>query len=278
MTEALRVGLSTCPNDTFAFAALLEGRVQGPALSFELLDIEALNEGLAAGRFDVAKASFAAALSAPEPWTLLPVGAALGFGVGPVLVAASGALAGRAPGPDDRILCPGRWTTATLLFRLFHRGAGRIRHVVFSEIGPRLLAGEAEYGVLIHEGRFTFAERGLFLAEDLGARWERRTGRALPLGGLFARPGVSQGRLRAFVAALRTSLDLALAEPESALPAMRAHAREQEDRVLWRHVELYVNENTRELGARGAAAVAEFARLACAEGLALRASLPLLEP
>ena len=249
----LRVGISTCPNDTFAFHALLSGEVSDPEinLEFELLDVEELNRGLAEGRYDVAKGSFHAALHLAEDLITLPVGAALGFGVGPVLLGRPGA----SPSPSARVLCPGRWTTATLLWELFHSGEGDLEQRPFHEIIPALERGDADLGVCIHEARFTYTEHALELVEDLGATWERETGAPLPLGGLFARRELSLDITQRVTELIRESLAWAHAHQDDALLSMRAHAQEFDDDVLREHVSLYVNEFTTELGEVGAQAL-----------------------
>jgi len=261
----LRVGISTCPNDTFAFHALLAGEVSDPEinLEFELLDVEELNRGLAEGRYDVAKGSFHAALHLAEDLITLPVGAALGFGVGPVLLGRPGA----SPSPSARVLCPGRWTTATLLWELFHSGDGDLEQRPFHEIIPALKRGDAELGVCIHEARFTYTEHALELVEDLGETWERETGAPLPLGGLFARRGLSLDLTQRVTELISESLAWARAHPDDALLSMRAHAQEFDDDVLREHVSLYVNEFTTELGEVGARALAVLGERALAAGL-----------
>jgi 1,4-dihydroxy-6-naphthoate synthase len=151
VSRIIRLGISTCPNDTFAFHGLLTRAVDWQGLTFEveLLDIQQLNDRLLAGDFDVAKTSFHAALSLADDYVVLPSGSALGFGVGPLLLSAQ---AGGVPtGPEQLTLCPGRHTTAALLFELFHPRTTRVEHVVFSEIMPALEAGRADFGVCIHE-------------------------------------------------------------------------------------------------------------------------------
>lgn len=256
----LRLGLSTCPNDTFAFAGLLTGAIPTGALDLELelADIQELNDALRANRLDVGKASFALALELGSDWVVLPVGAALGFGVGPVLLAS--------PAPNaSGVLAPGRDTTAALLLELLRPDLAPVEHVVFSEIMPALARGEAALGACIHEGRFTWPEHGLRLAEDLGELWERGSGLPLPLGGLLARRDLPAALLTEVTELVRASLDWARAHPDRALLAMRAHAQEADDEVLWKHVELYVNERTRDLGAAGREALGALAdRAFCA--------------
>jgi 1,4-dihydroxy-6-naphthoate synthase len=283
VSARLRVGLSPCPNDVFAFHGLLSGASDrlGLELDFALLDVQELNERLARGELDVGKASFAQALSLARDFGVLPVGAALGFGVGPLLLAREGA-AGRAAGPlaelpDERarVLCPGAGTTATLLLRMLVPRATNVAQVRFDRIMPALAAGEADFGVVIHEGRFTYERHGLVRVADLGELWERRTKAPLPLGGVLARKSLGAGTHRRFAAALRASLDHARAHPEEAFAAMRRHAQELDAATIWRHVELYVNERTRDLGPEGRAALAAFERESRAAGLVARDAPPL---
>ncbi len=268
----VHLGVSTCPNDTYAYAALLEDRVDRRGLAFdvELLDVEELNRRALAGDFDVAKVSFAAALAAGDTRGVLPLGSALGFGVGPVVLGAPGRAS-----PARRVLAPGEHTTAALLWRLFHAGDARPEHVVFSEIVPALRRGEADLGVCIHEGRFTWREQGLELVEDLGETWEHATGAPLPLGGLVARRDLDAGVARRVHAVLADSLAAARRDPDSALPAMRRHAQEHADAVLWKHVELYVTSDTEHLGPTARAALDELARQAERAGLVPRGDAPL---
>lgn len=272
MTSTIRFGFSTCPNDTFAYHALLSDEVDTRGLRFacELRDVQELNEGLERGDYDVAKVSFHAAVRLARSIVVLPVGSALGFGVGPLLLASA---AGRHPadpradGTPARVLCPGEQTTATLLYRLFHEGEGRVEQTVFDRIMPALQRAEADFGVCIHEGRFTYEREGLACVEDLGERWERETGYPLPLGGIVARADLGDERLAAVTAALRDSLDASLANPQAALPTMRAWAQELDDDVIRAHVDLYVNEWTRDLGATGRRALDELSKRAASCGI-----------
>ncbi|MDA1202111.1 MAG: 1,4-dihydroxy-6-naphthoate synthase [Planctomycetota bacterium] len=268
MSRTISLGISTCPNDTFAFHGLLTRAVDWRGLDFqvELLDIEQLNTRMARDAFDVCKVSFAGALPLARDVVVLPSGSALGFGVGPLLLAAR---------PDTRptdasqlTLCPGEQTTAMLLFSMFHDGTTRIEQAVFSEIMPRLAGGTADFGVCIHEGRFTWQSSGLSLVEDLGSRWETETGCPLPLGGIVAARRLGPEVIAAVQRVIRDSLECALADPATALPTMRRHAQEFDDTVLMQHVELYVNDWTLNLGDTGRRALAELSARAAATGLA----------
>ena len=250
----LRLGISPCPNDTFAFHGIIERKVDLRGLEFEieLLDVQQLNDGLASGRFDVAKASFHAAMLMADRFGVLPVGAALGFGVGPLLVAGK---PDRTLFNDSRVLCPGPTTTATLLFRALHPNVREIDHAVFSEIVPALVRSDFDFGVLIHEGRLTYERDGLFLVEDLGTSFERLADAPIPLGGILARldlPPDVPGRV---TAALRDSIAYGWANRAEALTTIRRYAQEMDEAVIWPYVELYVNDHTVDLGEDGARAL-----------------------
>ena len=278
MTPRLAIGISTCPNDTFAFHALLEGlvRPRGVELEFELADIERLNEGLLGGRLQIAKASAHALLAAPERVIALPVGWALGRGVGPIVLAARGRP--RRPGQAPLVLAPGRWTTATLLWRLFHPEPVELEQRPFSAILPALAGGEADLGACIHEARFTWQDWEVDFVEDLGTRWERHTGEELPLGGLAASRAVPVDVLREVARAVRASLEWALAHREETLPTLRRHAQEASDAALRAHVGLYVSARTLDLGSEGRRALAALAEVARARGFfPAGASLEVLE-
>ena len=266
MTSPLRLGISTCPNDTFAFHGILSGKTRTPGLTFDLTlhDVQELNEGLRAGSFDIAKGSCAVGLELAGEFVMLPVGAALGFGNGPLLLAPG---AERDADQPRVVLGPGRDTTAELLFRMFYPEESAIRSVVFSDIMPALQAGEADLGVCIHEGRFTYEASGLRKIEDLGLRWEGVTQSPLPLGGLFAKHDLGDELIAKVVGAIEDSLAYARAHPEEALESMRKYAQEQSDEVLQAHVELYVNEHTTNLGITGRDALARLESEARKAGL-----------
>lgn len=273
--NVIRLGISTCPNDTFTFHALLNRLVDWQGLEFQidLLDIQQLNQRLFEGSFDVAKTSFHAALSLSDRFCVLPSGSALGFGVGPLLLAK---WPGLQPTDDSQLtLCPGEHTTAKLLFDLFHPKSTQVEHCVFSEIMPRLKGGQADFGVCIHEGRFTWQDEGLGLVEDLGTRWEECTECPLPLGGLVADHTLDPDVIDRVQAIIHESLQYSLENRESALPTMRQYAQEFNDHVLMQHVELYVNEWTVDLGEVGRGALSKLSQLVKERGLLGSSKKPL---
>lgn len=267
-SQTIRIGISTCPNDTFAFHALINRLVDWGGLDFQiqLLDIQALNERLFLGEFDVAKTSFHAALLLSDQTVVLPSGSALGFGVGPLLLAAK---PDTFPGDQNQVtLCPGRHTTAALLFQLFHPHTTTVQHTVFAEIMPRLQDHTADFGVCIHEGRFTWKQAGLSLVEDLGTRWEAATDSPLPLGGLVASRKLSDQTIATVQKVILQSIEYGLANRDQTLPTMRKYAQEFDDNVLMQHVDLYVNQWTRDLGKTGAKALSTLSQMASQIGIA----------
>ena len=272
----IRMAISTCPNDTFAFHGILNRKVDWQGLDFEieLLDIQQLNDGLFENRFDVAKASFHAAGLLSDQTIVLPSGSALGFGVGPLLLASQPDLVPDALS-DSLVLCPGQHTTAAMLFQLFYGSNNssefeskiRMEHVLFSEIMPRLEDSTADFGVCIHEGRFTWKESGLFLVEDLGTRWEKDTGLPLPLGGILASRKLNDEVIARVQSVIRSSVSYGLANRDETLATMRTYAQEFDDSVLFGHVDLYVNDWTVELGDVGEKALSMLSRKARESGL-----------
>jgi 1,4-dihydroxy-6-naphthoate synthase len=267
VSRKIHIGISTCPNDTFTFHGLMSRSVDWRGLEFEveLIDIQQLNDRLFEGDFDAAKTSFHAALLLADETVVLPSGSALGFGVGPLLLSSE---PGQTPTDNKQLtLCPGKHTTASLLNSLFYPETTRVEHVVFSQIMPMLQRKAADFGVCIHEGRFTWEQQGLGLVEDLGTRWESETNCPLPLGGIVARRSLGDELIATVQHVIRDSLEFALADRDAALPTMRKYAQEFDDDVLMKHVDLYVNEWTTDLGSTGNNALQQLSERARSIGL-----------
>ena len=267
MTKTIELAISTCPNDTFAFHGLLTGQVDSRGLDFrvELHDVQELNRALFEGRYDCAKASFHAGLLLSHELVVFSSGSALGFGVGPLLLAAADYDASRVSHPA--VLCPGEHTTATMLYKLFYPGVGDIRQVVFSEIMPALQQGTADLGVCIHEGRFTWQRQGLQRVADLGTLWEERTNTPLPLGGIVGRRALGNETLAKIQAVIHDSVRYGLQHRAETLPTMKRYAQELEEEVIYAHVDLYVNDWTVALGEVGQQALDRLHTLALAAGM-----------
>lgn len=276
MTTTLTLGYSTCPNDTFLFHALAHGRIDCRGLAFDirLADVERLNQDAEDGRLDVTKLSFAAIGQLRERYGLLRSGAALGRGCGPLVVAKPGF----DPSRLDRvpIAVPGMRTTAAMLLRLYLSGASACVPMTFDRIMPAVSRGEYAAGVIIHEGRFTFQDYGLVALVDLGRWWEDDTGLPIPLGGIAVRRDLGPDVARRAEAAIRDSVAYAFAHPGDADGYIRTHAQEMADDVVRKHIELYVNGFTLDLGETGAAAVAELFRRGQAAGVLPHSRTPIL--
>jgi len=261
--HALSLGISPCPNDTFIFHALLAGLVASPEdIQPRLHDVEALNGMAIAGELDVTKLSTGVLPHVLEEYVILRSGAALGFGVGPLLAA-------REPlrVEDCRnlpIAVPGRFTTANLLLELHGAFQGARQEMVFDRIIPAVLAGEYPCGAIIHEGRFTYQEQGLHKVLDLGEWWEQRYKVPLPLGVIAARRGLGRERIAELEAAIRRSLSYARLKPEAGRDFVRQHAQEMHEDVIAQHIATFVTEFSLDLGPSGEAAVSMLVRKAAA--------------
>lgn len=259
-TSRLRFGFSPCPNDTFAFWAAVHGAVPSPVeLLPELADIEALNERAIAGRdaLPLTKLSLPALARVADRYAVLPSGAALGHGCGPLVVCREGA---RWRDLHDlaaaRVAIPGRHTTAFLLLCALAAKAPReCVPMRFDEVMPAVARGDCDAGLIIHESRFTYRDHGLREVADLGVLWERASGGPLPLGVIAARRDLPVAVFRALGDVLRASVELARREPERPRAFVQEHARELARDVQDRHIALYVNEFTVDLGAAGRVAV-----------------------
>ena len=255
MAKALTLGFSPCPNDTFMFAALVNGWIDTKGLTFEseLADIETLNEWAGQGRLDITKLSFNRYYSLSDQYRLLSSGAALGRGCGPLLVARQAL----SPESIDQasIALPGVWTTAHLLFSVFYPNARDKRFMVFHEIEEAVSNGSTEAGVIIHENRFTYEDKGLVKITDLGETWEQETGLPIPLGGIFSSAALDAHLSHLIEELIRESILFARRYPEKVMPYVRAHAQEMEDSVMQAHIDLYVNDFSLDLGDEGHTAI-----------------------
>ncbi len=260
------LAISPCPNDTFAFYALLHGKTEWRApFELRMADIEELNRLCFAEAVDFCKISFHAYVLARRKYRLLNAGSALGHGCGPLIVAKRATPL--AALKEQRIAVPGRHTTATLLLQLLLGKDLRLEEMPFDRIMPACAAGQVDAGLIIHESRFTYPRHGLVSLVDLGAWWERETGRPIPLGGIVAHKRTPAEVAAAFDRALGQSVAYALAHPEEPLSFMKRHAQEMEPAVMQRHVDLYVNDFTRDLGPQGHAAIDRLAAASAAAGI-----------
>jgi 1,4-dihydroxy-6-naphthoate synthase len=252
--RALRFGFTPCPNDTFAFHALVHGLVDPPIpVTPVLLDIEELNRHAHQGSFELTKISIGAFPGVSSRYRLLRSGAALGRSVGPVLVAREAMSLAEAAAA--RIAVPGYETTAFLLLRLAAPALGDVVELRYDRILEAIARGEVDAGLIIHESRFTYADRGLVAVADLGDWWEVETGQPIPLAGICARSDVAEATVAELERAVRASVEHAFANPAASRAYVRAHAQELSDEVCEAHIQLYVNEFTIDLGEEGLQAI-----------------------
>lgn len=252
MDKTLRLSISPCPNDTFMFDAIVNGRIDCEGLSFEVEyhDIEELNRGVDALGPDISKISCAVLPAIKQHYRLLDSGAALGRGNGPLLVRRKGD-----KGAIKHLLVPGVHTTANALVgRLFPQIEYR-EPMLFSKIAEAVERGDADAGVLIHEGRFVYERRNLELVADLGVEWERQTDLPLPLGGIVIKRELGDDMRNRVERVLRRSIEYAFDNPFISREFIKAHAQEMEDDVIEKHIALFVNDFSLSLGEQGRRAI-----------------------
>lgn len=251
----LSLGFSPCPNDTFIFEAIVNQRIdlEGLDFRFVIADVEELNRKALQAELDVSKISFGIYHELQKNYTLLNSGAALGENCGPLLVSKLNYCLDDLP--SLKIAIPGIHTTANLLLKILFPKAVNKVEMIFSSIEEAVLEGKADVGLIIHESRFTYAQRGLRLLADLGKYWESRTGTPTPLGGIVARSSIVPETIQTIDRVIHRSLEFAFANPDAGWDFIKQHAQETDDEVIRRHIDLYVNHYSLDLGERGRAAV-----------------------
>ena len=249
---ALSLHISPCPNDTFAFDALINGRIENCVgeLNVEYHDIEVLNEGVLAGEPDISKISYSVYPKIADRYALLDSGSALGRGNGQLLVRRKGESA-----PLRRVASPGVNTTANALLMRYFPDVEEVVPMLFSEIAKAVESGEVDGGVLIHEGRFVYERYGLELVADLGQMWEAETGLPLPLGAIVIKRDLPIEVRRGFEKMLAESVRFAFEDTTLSREFIKQHAQELEDDIIERHISLFVNDFTISLGEEGRRAV-----------------------
>ena len=256
MLESWTLGFSPCPNDTYIFYALAQGKVPLPLGRPQLVikDVEELNTLVMRKVLEVSKVSFHALGYILDSYVLLRAGAALGRGCGPLLVTSSPHLALE---EVSRVVVPGIHTTATLLLRILFPWVEELVVMRYDEIMPALARGREEAGLIIHEGRFTYSGYGLRCLADLGEEWEKETGLPLPLGGIVAKRSLGRENIQSLERAIRESIEYAKSHLEEVWPYVKTHAQEMDDSVIKDHIDLYVNQYTYHLGEEGERAIEE---------------------
>lgn len=263
----LTLGFSPCPNDTFIFDAMVNGQIDTRGITFDYVmeDVETLNKWAELGKLDITKLSFNTFLHTTTKYALLHSGSALGAGVGPLLVARE---------PIEltkidtlKIAVPGLNTTANLLLTLAYPHAKNKTALVFSEIEAAVLNGEYDAGLIIHESRFTYQQRGLTKLTDLGDWWEQTTHAAIPLGGIVIRRSIDKDLCATVDSIIKESLAYAWQHYPELSSFVTENAQEMEEEVMRKHINLYVNDYTTDLGEKGRRAIATLFEKAEGAGL-----------
>ena len=247
----LSLYISPCPNDTFAFDALINHRIEHNFdLAVEYHDIEELNEGVLRGEPDISKISYAVYPLVADRYRLLDSGSALGRGNGQLLVRRKGET-----GKIRTVASPGKNTTANALLMRYFPEVEEVKQMLFSDIAAAVERGEVDAGVLIHEGRFVYERRNLELVADLGKLWERETNLPLPLGAIIVKRDIDKNTISLFDKTLAKSIRFAFENPILSRDFVKEHAQELEDDVIEKHISLFVNDYTLSLGEEGRRAV-----------------------
>jgi 1,4-dihydroxy-6-naphthoate synthase len=253
----LSLGFSSCPNDTFIFDAIVHGKIDTEGLSFtvHMHDVEELNQMAFRNELDITKLSYHAFAYLTNEYQLLDAGSALGFGVGPLLVVKKDSPALQKDKSEWKVAIPGRYTTANFLLSIAYPEIQNKTELLFSEIEKGVLDGTFDAGLLIHENRFTYEQRGLAKVADLGEFWEKYVNAAIPLGGIVVKRNSADDIKQKINRVLRRSVEYAFANPKASYEYVKTHAQEMEEEVMYKHINLYVNQFSVDLGEEGKRAV-----------------------
>lgn len=275
MKQNLTLGYSTCPNDTFIFYALAHNLIERRGLQFkiELADVETLNQQARAGVFDISKLSFAAIGHLLDTYGVLRSGSALGRGCGPLVVARPGFNLNQID--SKKIAVPGMWTTACILLGLYLSKKPDVVPMLFDLIMPAVERGDLDFGVIIHEGRFTYKNYGLISLLDLGKWWEQKTSLPIPLGGIAIRRDIAPEIARSVETAIRESALYGFKHRTETDGYVKKYAGEMSSAVIRRHIDLYVNEFTVEIGEQGKEAIEALFEMARDRGMLPESKMPV---
>lgn len=251
----LSLGYSPCPNDTFIFDAMVHQKVDTEGLEFEvtLADVEELNSKAFKHQLAITKLSYHAMAYCLNDYQLLNSGSALGSGVGPLLIAKKHLTESEID--EATVAIPGKYTTANFLLSVAYPRIETKKELLFSDIEQAVIDGRVDAGLIIHENRFTYQEKGLVQLIDLGNYWEEQSGNLIPLGGIVIDRGLDQELKEKVDRVLKRSIAFAFENPESSLNYTKEHSQEMEDVVIQQHIKLYVNQYSLDLGIEGRKAV-----------------------
>lgn len=251
----LTLGFSPCPNDTFIFDALVNKKIHTGGIEFDVLleDVETLNQWAMEGKLDITKLSFPAFFNSLDHYVLLNSGSALGKGVGPLLIKKENTLVDDIK--DHSIAIPGTNTTANLLLSFSYPEADQKIPMIFSAIEDAVLNGETDLGVIIHENRFTYEDKGLVKVADLGENWEKQMQVPVPLGGIAIQRSVDPDLSKTIQTLIRQSIEYAFSAYPNIAEYVKQHSQTMSEDVMRQHIELYVNNFSLDLGDGGKDAI-----------------------
>jgi 1,4-dihydroxy-6-naphthoate synthase len=269
-TLKLSLGFSPCPNDTFIFDALVNKKIDTGEFSFDVVleDVETLNRWALEGKLDITKLSFPAFFRSQEHYVLLNAGSALGKGVGPLLISKREQALSAEEIARATVVLPGANTTANLLFSFAYPGATNKKFMVFSDIEDTVIKGEAELGVIIHENRFTYQQKGLHKVKDLGEYWEEKMKVPIPLGGIAIKKRIPHSKAIEVDRLIRKSLEYAFAQYPLITGYVKQHSQAMSEEVMRQHIDLYVNNYSLDLGEDGRDAIRTLQEVFLAAGAA----------
>jgi len=258
----LTIGFSPCPNDTFIFDALINKKIDTGDLDFTAIleDVQTLNEAAIHGTLDITKISYGVLPLLLKDYILLSAGGALGKGVGPLLISKY-EIKNTRDINNMRVAIPGKNTTAHMLFSLAFPEARQKYFTIFSGIENAVLNEEADAGVIIHENRFTYHQKGLLKIMDLGEYWEQQTGLPIPLGGIVSKRNFSDTVNKTIDDLIRQSIEYAFANYPVIPAYVKQYSQEMDEAVMRQHIDLYVNDYSVDLGEDGKKAVEEFLKI-----------------
>ncbi|MCB2194864.1 MAG: 1,4-dihydroxy-6-naphthoate synthase [Bacteroidetes bacterium] len=265
--QKITLGFSTCPNDTFIFDAMVHHKIDTEGLDFEVVlgDVEELNQKALKGALDVTKISYNAYAKVSDKYVILDAGSALGYKNGPLLISKHKIYKDELH--DVKIAIPGFHTTANLLLSVAFPKAKNKKEYLFSDIEEAVLSNETDAGLIIHENRFTYQKKGLKKIVDLGEYWEQNTGLPIPLGGIVVNRELDKNLQEKINRVMKRSVAFAFENPKEAYPYIKQYAQEMEEEVMYKHIELYVNDFTKDLGKDGKNAIRELYKKAISLGI-----------
>ncbi|MCB0775197.1 MAG: 1,4-dihydroxy-6-naphthoate synthase [Chitinophagaceae bacterium] len=251
----LTLGFSPCPNDTFIFDALVNKKINTGGIEFDVVleDVETLNQWAMEGKLDITKLSFPAFFNSIDHYVLLNSGSALGKGVGPLLIKKGDTLVDNIA--SHSIAIPGINTTANLLLSFSYPKADQKTPMIFSAIEDAVLNGETDLGVIIHENRFTYKDKGLAKVADLGENWEKQMKVPIPLGGIAIQRKIDTDSSNKIDLLIRNSIEYAFSEYPKIASYVKQHSQTMSEEVMRQHIELYVNNYSLDLGETGKNAI-----------------------